>query len=151
MGEKVQFVVIGPGDFAVAANLPTGQIPPNIRIAGRVSDARQYFSAFDVFALPSRYEGFAYVCLEAIAARVPMVVTRVSGSAELIDDEQTGIVVPNEDDTTEFTRALARLTSDETLRDRLRKNCDRAQEKFSVSAMVGRTVDLYYGLLTERK
>lgn len=80
-----------------------------------------------------------------------MVVTRVSGSAELIDDEQTGIVVPNEDDTTEFTRALARLTSDETLRSRLRKNCDRAQEKFSVSAMVGRTVDLYYGLLTERK
>lgn len=40
MGEKVQFVVIGPGNFAMAAGLPTGQIPPNIRIAGLVSDAR---------------------------------------------------------------------------------------------------------------
>lgn len=147
--DNVVFAVIGPGDFATASNLGEKCIPSNVRVLGLIPDARRYFTAFDIFALPSRYEGFPYVVLEAMAASIPIVSTRVSGSAELIDAEQIGFVVPNEDDTTVFAEATAALAQDPEMRERMSRNCERAAERFSTTTMIQRTVDLYRRLLKE--
>jgi glycosyltransferase involved in cell wall biosynthesis len=147
----VVFVAIGPGDFAAAAGIEASSIPVNLRVAGRIADARRYFSAFDLFVLPSRYEGFPYVLLEAVAARVPIVATMVSGAVELVEAEQVGFVVPNEDDTTLFSEAVEAIVLDVAMRARMRGNCERAVERFSVRGMVDRTVKLYDNLLKEQK
>ncbi|WP_256702199.1 glycosyltransferase [Burkholderia sp. SRS-W-2-2016] len=144
---EVVFAVLGPGDFAVAAGLDERSIPANVRVLGAIPDARRYFSAFDVFALPSRYEGFPYVVLEAMAAGVPVASTRVSGAAELIDAQQLGYVVPNEDDVTLFADALDALVREPALRERLRRNCERTAERFSAAAMVERTAHVYRQLI----
>ncbi|MEM5314225.1 glycosyltransferase [Paraburkholderia sp. JHI869] len=147
--DNVIFAVIGPGDFVQAAALDGQPVPSNVRVLGRVSHARRYFSAFDLFALPSRYEGFPYVLLEAMAAQIPVVTTRVSGAGELVDAEQIGFVVSNEDDVTLFVEALATLAADPAMRARMRQNCQRAVERFSISAMVDKTVALYQRVLKE--
>jgi glycosyltransferase involved in cell wall biosynthesis len=139
----VRFVAIGPGDFLTAAGPEADDLPPNLHIAGRVNHASRYFSAFDLFALPSRYEGFPYVCLEAMAARVPIVATQVSGATELIDAHGIGVVVPNEDDATRFARAIAALANDPAARDVMRANCTTAFEHFSADTMVAHTLALY--------
>jgi glycosyltransferase involved in cell wall biosynthesis len=84
-----------------------------------------------------------------MAAGVPIVSTRVSGAAELIDAEQIGFVVQNDDDPTLFGDAIAALAQDPMMRERMSVNCGRAAERFSTTAMVGRTVDLYKRLLRE--
>ncbi|WP_153100376.1 glycosyltransferase family 4 protein [Paraburkholderia hayleyella] len=145
--DRLQFVVIGPGDFAAAAGLANGSIPKNVRVPGALTDARRYFSAFDMLVLPSRYEGFPYVCLEAIAAGVPIVATRVAGAAELIEAWHVGLVVSNEDDTGELERAIAELATNEGLRQQMSTNCKAAHEHFGVEAMVDRTLTLYQSLL----
>jgi glycosyltransferase involved in cell wall biosynthesis len=147
--KDVLLVAIGPGDFAAAAGIGESSLPANLRVVGRLADARRYFSAFDVFALPSRYEGFPYVLLEAMAACVPVVATKVSGAGELVEAEQIGFVVPNEDDVTLFSDAVEALVVDPALRARMRDNCKRAVERFSIPAMVDRTVELYARLLKE--
>ncbi|MFM0670583.1 glycosyltransferase [Paraburkholderia sediminicola] len=147
--DKVVFAVIGPGDFSASSGLGKGSIPANVRVLGPIAEARRYFSAFDIFALPSRYEGFPYVVLETMAAGVPMVSTRVSGAAELIDAEQIGFVVQNDDDTTLFADAVVALAQDPMMRERMRLSCERAAERFSTNAMIERTVDLYKRLLKE--
>jgi glycosyltransferase involved in cell wall biosynthesis len=147
--DNVIFALIGPGDFAAVAGLNQQAAPANLRVLGLIPNARCYFSAFDIFALPSRYEGFPYVVLEALSAGVPIISTRVSGAAELIEAEQIGFVVPNEDDTAVFSEATAALAQDEELRGRMSRNCKRATERFSVATMVRRTVDLYRRLLAE--
>ncbi|MFB9124528.1 glycosyltransferase family 4 protein [Paraburkholderia dipogonis] len=147
--DNVVFAIIGPGDFAACSGLGEGSIPANVRVLGPIAEARRYFSAFDIFALPSRYEGFPYVVLETMAAGVPIVSTRVSGAAELIGAELIGSVVQNDDDTTLFSDAIVALAQDPMMRERMSLNCRRAAERFSTAAMVERTVDLYKRLIME--
>ncbi|MBN3787658.1 glycosyltransferase, partial [Burkholderia sp. Ac-20353] len=146
-GRDVRFVVIGPGDFAAAAGPEADHAPPNLHVVGAVGHASRYFSAFDLFALPSRYEGFPYVCLEAMAARVPIVASNVAGVAELIRAQEIGLMVPNDDDTTDFAHAIVALAKDEPLRNTMRANCALALERYSATTMVRRTLTLYRALI----
>ncbi|AOK61020.1 glycosyl transferase family 1 [Burkholderia ubonensis] len=146
-GDAVQFAVIGPGDFGAAAGPDADDVPRNLRVVGPLHDAARYFSAFDLFALPSRYEGFPYVCLEAMAAHVPMVASNVAGAAELIRATEIGLVVPNDDDTTDFRHAVVTLAGDAPLRRAMRANCAAAVERYSAAAMVRRTLMLYRSLV----
>ncbi|WP_175813211.1 glycosyltransferase [Burkholderia contaminans] len=149
-GKRVQVVAIGSGDFDRAAGDEARDLPANLRIAGRVDEARRYFSAFDLLALPSRYEGFPYVCLEAVAAHVPMVATRVSGATELIAEHRTGLSVPNSDDPTAFATMVGRLVEHPAAYQQMRDQCARACAHFSADAMVDRTLAVYHDLLQEK-
>lgn len=59
---------------------------------GRVSDAGRLFRAFDVFVLSSRTEGTPMSLLEAIAARVPAVVTEVGGVPDVVSSQEAWVV-----------------------------------------------------------
>jgi glycosyltransferase involved in cell wall biosynthesis len=73
-----------------------------IEFAGVVGDLRELFAAADGFVLPSRYEGMPNALLEAMAAGMPCVATRVSGSEDIIIENESGLLVPPGD-----PRALA--------------------------------------------
>ncbi|KAG8150849.1 glycosyltransferase family 4 protein [Burkholderia catarinensis] len=148
-GNRLQVVAIGSGDFGRAAGDEARDLPMNLHVAGRVDDARRYFSAFDLLALPSRYEGFPYVCLEAVAAHVPMVATQVSGATELIAGHRVGLTVPNHDDPTAFAAMVGRLVDHPAAYGLMREQCTRAYPHFSADAMVDRTLAVYRDLLKE--
>ncbi len=71
-------------------------------LAGRVAlpgvrrDARAIMGAADAIVLPSRWEGLPLVALEALAAGRPIVATSVRGLRELLDDERTALLVPED-------------------------------------------------------
>jgi glycosyltransferase involved in cell wall biosynthesis len=147
VGEKsvrrVEFVCIGTGDFASASGADGKTLPSNLTVAGALPDARRYFDAFDVFALPSRYEGFPYVYLEAVASGVPIVSTHVAGADALVTKHNTGVVVPNSDDVTPFADAIVSLASDSTHLAELRQNCAAAAAHFTSERMIDQTLALY--------
>jgi colanic acid/amylovoran biosynthesis glycosyltransferase len=58
------------------------------------SQVRERLSETDLFVLPSFAEGVPVVLMEAMAAGVPVVTTRIAGIAELVDDSQSGHLVP---------------------------------------------------------
>ena len=62
-------------------------------LAGAIQNAWQYLAAFDVLVLSSRKEGFPWVILEAMVARVPVVATCVGAIPEIIENGANGIVV----------------------------------------------------------
>ncbi|KVR61776.1 glycosyl transferase family 1 [Burkholderia cepacia] len=146
-GLDVRLVAIGPGDFAAAAGPEADDVPPNLHVVGPVDRASRYFSAFDLFALPSRYEGFPYVCLEAMAAQVPIVASSVAGVTELVEGHAIGEVVPNDDDTTQFARTVVALARDAARRDAMRDHCAATLAQFSAATMVRHTHDLYRALV----
>ena len=49
-------------------------------------DGRRLMPAFDLLAMPSRYEGFAYVALEALAAGLPLLVTDTASRGSTVED-----------------------------------------------------------------
>ena len=57
-------------------------------------DIERWYAAADVVVLPTRYEPFGNVHLEALASGVPVVTTSRAGGAEVIDEGKSGAVVP---------------------------------------------------------
>lgn len=72
-------------------------------------------SQADVFALPSFAEGVPVVLMEAMAAQVPVVTTRIAGVPELVTDGESGMLVPP-GDAPALTQALDSLISDSDMR-----------------------------------
>lgn len=64
-----------------------------IHFAGRREDVPELMKASDLFVLSSRWEGMPNVVLEAMAAGLPVVATRVEGTGELIQQNETGLLV----------------------------------------------------------
>ena len=58
------------------------------------SELKYYYSAADVFVLPSHYESFGLVALEAMACGTPVVASRVGGIPSFLDDGDTGYLIP---------------------------------------------------------
>ena len=89
-----------------------------VTFAGHQVDVAPAYSAMDVFVLPSRYEGFGIVFLEAMASGVPVVGTRVVGSEDAVEDGVTGLLVPY-GDAAALASAVIRLLAGPALRARI--------------------------------
>jgi glycosyltransferase involved in cell wall biosynthesis len=93
-------------------------VDDRVQIVGWSDDARRYLPAFDVFVLPSRFEGFPLVVLEAMLARLPVVATRVGSVAEAVADGETGFLV-EPGDVHRLVGCVRELLRDASLRERM--------------------------------
>jgi glycosyltransferase involved in cell wall biosynthesis len=122
-----------------------------VRFLGAVPEAWRLLPHFDVFALPSRWEGMSNGLLEAMAAGRPIVATTAGGNPELITDGETGLLVPPEDPGA-LAAAIARLVRDPALARRLGDAARRRVEKdYTLDRMVSRMEALYDELLAREK
>ncbi|HUW84700.1 MAG TPA: glycosyltransferase [Phycisphaerae bacterium] len=120
-------------------------VADRLHMLGFQQDVRPVLAALDVFVLPSRWEGFGLATLEAMAAGLPVVVTDVPGSRDLVQHEQTGLVVPP-NDSDALARAIARCLSHTDLRVQLGQRARIAAGAFTVQKMVDRYEQLYLAL-----
>ena len=69
---------------------------PAVRVvlAGERPDVPEILPAFDVFALPSRYEGLPTAVVEAMACGIPVVATAVNAVSDVVVPGETGLLVP---------------------------------------------------------
>lgn len=97
---------------------------------------RAYFQAH-LFCLPSRQEGFGIVFLEAMAAGLPIVAARAAAVPEVVDHDETGLLVPpgSPDD---LAAALLRLLGDAALRRRMGEAGRNRVEAFAVERVAER-------------
>ena len=121
-GLAVRLVVVGEGTEgpalqAQALRLGIGGIT---HFVGRVARDGIYgaIKGFTIAAVPSREEGFGLSALEAMAAGVPVVASRVDALQEVVVDGATGLLCPA-DDPASLADALARLVGDAAFRQRM--------------------------------
>jgi UDP-glucose:(heptosyl)LPS alpha-1,3-glucosyltransferase len=112
-----------------------------VRFAGEVLDLRPFYSAADIFILPTIYDPFSNACLEALACGLPVITTRSNGFSEIIENGINGSIIDNPADLTGLRDAI-RFWSDSSRRDTARAaNIARASH-FDISKNVERTLDL---------
>ncbi|HEX3490090.1 MAG TPA: glycosyltransferase [Streptosporangiaceae bacterium] len=92
---EVAGVWVGGGELAGrvrarAAELPAGRLV----LAGERPDVPDLLPAFDVFALPSRYEGLPTAIVEAMICGIPVVASAVNAVPDLVIPGETGLLVP---------------------------------------------------------
>lgn len=92
----------------------------------------------DVLVLNSTYEGLPHILLEAAHLGVPAVATAVGGTPEIMEDGESGLLIPPDAPEALLT-ALRQLQADPALRQRLAEGARRAAERFSFTRMVDET------------
>lgn len=104
--------------------------------------AAQSMPAFDLFVMPSQYEGMPYVMMEAMSIGLPIVATDVGGTSIGIEQGTNGFVVPR-GDCDKLAIALQKLVDSKPLRQSFGAASKRRAEMFSVDTMVQKTRELY--------
>lgn len=143
-----RFVVVGGGDVESANGQARarGLGPPAVRIAGYEPDLAAAYSGADVFVSTSEYEGFGIALVEAMAASLPVVSTRVGGTVDVVVDGVTGRLVDTDD---ELVAAVTGLVDDPSLRDAWgTAGRARAAARFAATRFVADVGDLYERLAT---
>jgi glycosyltransferase involved in cell wall biosynthesis len=150
LGPTTRLIVAGDGPLlpeltALAASLG---VTPHAHLLGVRRDVPDLLNAFDVFALSSDTEGLPLVILEAMATGLPVLSTRVGGVPNVIDEGETGYLVPIGDEAALRDRA-ARLRADPALGRACGARARQAAiTRFSAARMQGDYLDLYARVLS---
>jgi len=124
----VRFFVVGGGPLLedLRAEAKELGVTPQVTFTGWRSDALELLPLFDAFLLPSLWEGFSMVILEAMAAGLPVIASRVGDNAIAVENGSSGLLVPP-GDSGAIESAVASLASDPS---RARAMGQRGRERF---------------------
>ena len=114
---------------------------------GERKDAAPVQSLFDIFVLPSLWEGLPFVLVEAAALGKPIVATAVDGVPEMLEDGKTGLLIPP-NDASALADAVIRLLRDKDEARRLGETARRlVPPRFPLRRMIDQTQNLYVDVI----
>ena len=140
-----QFIIAGEGFMRdeLQRLIHEKNLAETVHLPGAVEKIPQFLERLNVAVICSRSEGASNALIEYMAAGRPIVATNVGGNPEMISHEQQGLLVPA-DDPRELAASILRLLNNQTLSCQLARAARRrAEERYSLSAMVNRFADFY--------
>jgi glycosyltransferase involved in cell wall biosynthesis len=148
---RARLLVVGDGDQSAAlrAQAEALGVADRVTFAGHRTDVPALLGAIDVFCISSTYEGTPLALFEAMAAGKAIVSTAVDGCREVLEDGQTGLLVPPRDSAS-LQAALGRVLDDVALRRSLAERARAASVRYDIRACVSAMEALYDEVLAER-
>lgn len=144
-GRTLKCLISGSGDqekqikeYALASDDDSGCF----LFLGYVEDLREVYWASDIFALPSRSEGFALVVAEAMCCGTVPIRTPGGGARDQIEEEKRGYIIPF-DDVEALSKAIQKLANRDFRLQMGQRCAEYASLVFDQELMVKRTVELY--------
>lgn len=137
--------IIGDGDERKPLELMMNRLglTQYVRLTGNLQDIRPALSAGNAFILASRNEGMGRALIEAMAAGLPVIGTAVGGIPVVIDDSQTGTIIPSESPVA-LAHAMEELVKNPELRARMGTNAANAvHPKYDQDTMIEQLAGLY--------
>jgi glycosyltransferase involved in cell wall biosynthesis len=145
VSERVQCVWVGDGSLRSTMAAKASEKGVRLHIDGWRQDADRRLAGFDIFFLPSLFEGLPFAVLEAMHAGLAIVASQSDGMGEAIDDGISGFLC---DDEQQFIERLQRMVDDAELRTRLGTAAKtEARAKFSLDIMARKTLEVYWDAL----
>ncbi len=144
-----RLVLIGEGSLRsrLEAQVARLGLKKHVHFAGLRTDIPRLLGALDGFVLSSHWEGFGLVLLEAMAAQLPIVATRVGAIGEVVADGETGLLVPACEPSS-LAEALATLLADPRGAQTMgRAGRERAEAHFGLDRTVAQLSAIYEELL----
>jgi len=144
---NLKLLIVGKGDEkrfrGLARNLG---ISDRVIFAGVTREVEKYYMAADIFAMPSRFDTFGLVVLEAMAAGLPVIITRSVGARDFVEHGVTGFVLSENPSVSEMIVSLAFLMKREK-RLQMGANGRKVAIRHSWDNVADRMADLYRSLL----
>ena len=147
LSEPVTILVVGKGSEEEFRGIIENQ---EVVFCGPRRDAYKYFAAADIFVLPSMYEPFGLVYLEAMASGLPVITTRHSGAAEIIDEGEQGFVIQDPEDTAAIAEKIRFFLDNKEVLNRMSRNARSRAEEYTFEKYIGKISGLYESIITEK-
>ncbi len=146
-------LAVGPDEEGLDTDLAAlaRQFPGRVHRAGFTDQPESYMAAADVICLPSYREGFGMVLIEAAAAGLPAIASRIYGITDAVEEDLTGILhLPGAE--SEIADAMLLLGSDERMRLQMARAArDRAIARFSAEQVKKSFAVFYRATLSPTK
>lgn len=142
------FLVVGDGPLKPQLEKLSQDlnISNKVLFTGWIDDVPNILSVMDIFCLPSLWEAFGIVLVEAMAMRLPIVAANVEGIPEVMKDGETGILVPPKKPEA-LAAAIMKLLKDKTLARQMGEaGRKRVEELFLMNTIIGEYEKLYLRL-----
>jgi glycosyltransferase involved in cell wall biosynthesis len=136
----------GPERAAIESTIALLGLGERVLLGGYVANGRDYLASLDVLVIPSLTEGLPIILLEAMAASLPVIATRVGDIPEVLGD--LGLLVPPADRAA-LTEAIAAVAKDlPRFRELGARAADRVAQDYSATAMADRYATIYQAVLS---
>ena len=144
----LKLLLIGSGPLEDALRSQTHRLGLDgvVRFLGSRDDVADLLPALDLFLLASRHEGLSIALLEAMAAGVPAVATRVGGIPEVLEEGRQGLLVPPGDPDA-FASAVGHLLDDDARRTAMAKAGIARAHDFDLASAVHQMENIYEKVL----
>jgi glycosyltransferase involved in cell wall biosynthesis len=113
-----------------------------VLLPGQIPDAYRYLKAFDIFVLPSVKEGFPWIILEAMAAELPIIATKVGALPEIIEDKKSGFLKEPKNPRIIAEKILWLLKNPEQARNMEIQAKQKVKKEFTLEKMLQQTEQL---------
>lgn len=133
----------GPERASLQKQINAAGLGQSFALAGFRADLDRFLPHFDLLVLPSYTEGMPNVVLEAFAACVPVVVTAVGGTPEIVENDVSGYLVPSGDDEAMAERICQSLDHADDLPEMGRRGRLYVQEKFGFATQAEQYRELF--------
>lgn len=146
---RARLLILGDGPEAsdLRREAETLGIAPSVEFRGSRKDVGLHYAAAQIFVLPSRYEGFPNVMLEAMVAGCPVIASCVSGTEDAIENGRNGLLVPP-GESEPLLEALLQLSHDGDLADRLGREARKTvAARYDINRVAELTIAFYRRLL----
>lgn len=138
---NLRLIVVGDGRAAPFIEALPADVVGRIIFAGmRTADVERFYAAADVFMLPTHYEPFGLVILEALASGLPTIASACAGASEWLEDGKELILLQDPADGAEARAALRSITEDPVFAANLAANGQRAAARLEWSGVAERLV-----------
>lgn len=140
---KLKLVIIGSGPDRdrLEREIQKHAVYNHVLLCGSLpqKDVFLHISSADVFVLNTGYEGFSHQLLEVLAIGTPIITTNVGGNPEVIVHEQTGMLVPYDDERA-LQAAITKVLTDDVIRTTFQKNGKEAVKQFTKERLLTETI-----------
>ena len=139
ISKPVSLMIVGKGSAMRFEKMSGNQ---KIIFSGPQKDVYKYYAAADIFVFPTIYEPFGNVHLEALASGLPVITTKKSGAAEIIENGKHGFVVEKPENIGEIAERIKYLM-DTNILERMSVEARKIAETFSFENHIKKMMKLY--------
>lgn len=151
LGSSVKVVAVGVARDRALTNLLAPDIQAGrVLLTGLTADVASYYALADCFVLPTVYDTFSLVTLEAMASGLPVIVSQAAGISEVLTDGDDAILLGDPRDAGALAGHLLSLTQDHERRWRLAEGARRTAARYSWDRVTDETLAVYREVAAER-
>jgi len=146
----LKLMVVGKGNFKIYKRMVNQlQIAERVIFAGPSEEVEKFYFASDIFAMPSKFDTFGMVVLEAMAAGLPPIIAKSVGASDLVEDGVHGFVLESDPSISDMGGALKRLL-DPATRGMMAENARRQASNETWDCRATQVEKIYRQIISEK-